>query len=118
MTEAVKKTDRGARNLTILGVGAILIALSATMLELWIYRESGDIYLDRSRPGFLPDVDEVEEETEANSSYAYPENGTLDRAELGEYLDELKKVEDALKKIQDPYGASTLSDKSLGISEE
>ena len=118
MTNAAKKADRGARNLTILGVGAFLIAIAVTGLELWIYRESGDIYLDRSRPGFLPDAEEVEEETETSSSYVYSENGTLDGEELKEYLDELKKIEHAIDKIQDPYGSSALSDKSLGISAE
>lgn len=116
MTEKAKKLqDSGARNLTILGVGAILLALASTSLELWIYRETGDIYLDRSRPGFLPDADEVEEENETDSGYTYSENGALDKGELDEYLKELKKVEDTLKKIQDPYSAGALSDKSLGI---
>ena len=118
MTEAqasTKKHDRGARNLMILGVGAVLITLAATGLELWIYRASGDIYLDRSRPGFLPDSEEVEEETEANSNYIYSENGPLDKNELEEYLEELKKIEDNLKKIPNPYGDSALSDESLGF---
>lgn len=104
--------------MTILGAVAILITLVATGLELWIYRASGDIYLDRSRPGFLPDAEEVEEETEASSNYAYPENGALDKSELEEYLKELKKIEDTLKKVQNPYSESALSDKSLGISEK
>lgn len=113
-----KKVDRGARNLVILGVGATLIATAATALELWVYHESGDIYLDRSRPGFLPDAEEVEEETETNSNYTYSENGPLDKDELDEYLKELKKVEDALKKIQNPYSENALSNKSLGIEVE
>lgn len=115
---STKKADHGARNLIILGVEAVVIALATTALELWIYRASGDIYLDRSRPGFLPDAEEVEEETEADSNYTYPENGALDKTELEEYLKELKKVEDTLKKVQNPYGEGALSDKSLGILEE
>lgn len=110
-----KKREQGARNLTILGVSAILIALVATSLELWIYRETGDIYLDRSRPGFLPDAEEAEEDTEADSGYIYPESGTLDAGELDDYLRELKKVEESLGKIQNPYGSNALSNESLGI---
>lgn len=110
------KNDHGARNLAILGLGAILLTLTMTGLELWIYRESGDIYLDRSRPGFLPDAEEAEEETEVESNYVYPENGALDGEELDNYLKELKKIEEHLGKIQDPYSENALSDKSLGIT--
>lgn len=112
------KQDRGGRNLVILGVGAIILTLAMTGLELWIYRKSGDIYLDRSRPGFLPDAEEAEEGSDISSNYVYPENGPLDGEELDEYLQELRKIEDRLGKIPDPYGQNALSDESLGISEE
>ena len=46
----------GARNLLILGCSAIAITAITTGLSLFIYRQTGDIYLDRSRPGFLPDM--------------------------------------------------------------
>ena len=45
----------GGRNLVLLGVGSILIAFIMTGVSLAVYHNSGDIYLDRSRPGFLPD---------------------------------------------------------------
>ena len=48
---------KGSRNLVILGSVACLIAAVTTSIELVIYRNSGDIYLDRSRPGFLTDED-------------------------------------------------------------
>lgn len=115
---AARKPDQGARNLVILGVVATLIALISTGLELWIYHESGDIYLDRSRPGFLPDADEAEEDTGATSNYSYSDNGALDGGELDDYLQELKKVEESLGKIQNPYGSNALSDESLGIKAE
>ena len=43
----------GARNLLILGCGAIAITAITTSLSLFIYRQTGDIYLDRSRPGYV-----------------------------------------------------------------
>ena len=49
----IKKRTRGARNLMIMGVAAILVALATTGVSMAIYHNSGDIYLDRSRPGFL-----------------------------------------------------------------
>lgn len=107
----------GSRNLALLGVGAFLITIVATVIELNIYRSSGDIYLDRSRPGYLPDETEAEEETEAKSSYTYSDAGPLDEKELEEYLDELQKIRTNLDKLPSPYSPSPLSDESLGISE-
>ena len=42
-------STRGGRHLAILGAGAILIAGVTTGISLMVYRNSGDIYLDRSR---------------------------------------------------------------------
>ena len=51
--------SQGGRNLMILGCGAIFLAGVTTTASLMIYRSSGDIYLDRSRPGYLPDSEEA-----------------------------------------------------------
>lgn len=109
---------RGGRNLIILGVGAFLITAATTITSLTLYRVSGDIYLDRSRPGYLPDEDEVVETTETNTNYAFSDSGTLTYDELSEYLDELKKVDERLNDFPDPYSPLPLSDASLGISSE
>ena len=53
-----KNLTPGARNLIILGVAAVLIAITTTSVALAIYYFSGDYILDRSRPGFLPDAEE------------------------------------------------------------
>ncbi len=106
--------DHGSRNLIILGVGAILISAITTCVSLFIYWQTGDIYLDRSRPGYLPDPEEVKDEPEP-VSFEFPETGPVDRAELDRYLDELKTVNQHLKNISDPYAAIPLSDESLGI---
>lgn len=107
----------GRRNLILLGVTAFLITAVATTVELYVYRVSGDIYLDRSRPGYLPDETEAEEETEAKSSYTYGDTGVLDRKELDEYLKELESVQSHLERLSDPYAPGPLSDESLGITE-
>ena len=57
-----KKMEPGGRNLVLLGVLATLIAVITTGVSLMLYHNSGDIYLDRSRPGFLPDEEEAEDE--------------------------------------------------------
>ncbi len=105
----------GGRNLTLLGIGAIVITIIMTGTSLFIYRSSGDIYLDRSRPGYLPDREEVNEDAETTTNYAYPDTGAFDRAELDEYLKELQKIIDHLQSPADPYGPGPLSDESLGI---
>lgn len=106
---------RGSRNLLILGTGSILLAGATTSVSLAIYRGTGDIYLDRSRPGFLPDKEEVEAETEAATSFTYGESGALDEEELEQYLEELQKIENRLKDLPDAFSGTPLSDESLGI---
>jgi len=110
-------STRGGRHLAILGIGAIIITLVTTSVSLIVYRKSGDIYLDRSRPGYLPDEDEVKQEPVTNTSYSYPETGPLDKAELERYLEELEAINSRLKALPDPYSPSPLSDESLGITE-
>ncbi len=107
--------NHGNRNLLILGIGAFLIATLTTCLSLWAYRTSGDIYLDRSRPGYLPDKDEAGEESEVAGNYTFSENGELNQTELAEYLKELKVIIDRIESLSDPYAPNALSDESLGI---
>ena len=65
----------GSRNLIILGILSIIIALTTTSVSLAIYHNSGDIYLDRSRPNVLPDEDEInDDKDEYNVDYKLSEN--------------------------------------------
>lgn len=107
---------RGGRNLALLGAGAIIIATITTSVGLFVYRSSGDIYLDRSRPGYLPDPEEVENDQNTSTTYTYPDNGPLDKSELKTYLEELSKVNQRLKALPNPYSPEPLSDTSLGIA--
>lgn len=107
--------SHGNRNLMILGSGALLIAFATTCLSLWIYRSTGDIYLDRSRPGYLPDEEEVGDEKAVNTNYTFNENQELTAENLDEYLTELEKLNQRLDALEDPYSAGPLSDESLGI---
>lgn len=105
----------GKRNLIILGVGAILITVVTTGFSLWFYRSSGDIYLDRSRPGYLPDEEEAIDDSNANTSFIFSDTGELKKEDLNKYLEELKKINDRIHALKDPYSPSPLSDESLGI---
>lgn len=113
--EATTPPIRGSHNLLLLGFLAVTIAVITTAVELTIYHTSGDIYLDRSRPGYLPDQDEVEEENKSNPTYSYSDTGPLNQAELKTYVDELTSVKQHIGKLANPYGAEPLSDESLGI---
>lgn len=107
----------GGRNLALLGAGAVLIAVITTVTSLLIYRETGDIYLDRSRPGYLPDEQEASKADDESTTYVFADSGELTAKDLEEYLQELNVVRAKLQAI-DAYGGSALSDESLGIPSE
>lgn len=105
---------RGGRNLLIMGTMATVVAVSATWVSLMIYHNSGDIYLDRSRPGFLPDGDEIDEVAD-DGEYKFGEGGVVTSEDLDEYLTEFKKEIEAVDAYAEPFAADALSDERLGI---
>ena len=113
-----KKMRKGGRNLVIMGMVSILIAMITTGVSLAIYHKSGDIYLDRSRPGFLPDEEEAEQEEKKEEDYDFAKNGPLTATILQEYLDKLQVEVNAVDAYDKPFDAKVLSDKALGIPEE
>lgn len=110
------EVNHGKRNLLLLAVGALLITATTTCASLWAYRTSGDIYLDRSRPGYLPDQEEINEDSDVNSNFVFSDTGTLTKTDLEEYLKELKTINDRIKALSDPYAPGPLTDESLGIT--
>ena len=121
MVEEEKKTTkrtRGARNLMIMGLASILIAMATTGVSMAIYHKSGDIYLDRSRPGFLPDESEIEEDDndDEENEYDFSKTGSISKESLGEYLKNLDKEEKAINVYGEPFNDKALSDDHLGIS--
>ncbi len=108
---------RGARNLMILGVASAIVALGTTGVSLAIYHNSGDIYLDRSRPGYLPDKAEIEEE-EIEEEYQFEKSGLITEKVIDEYLEKLEEEVKTIDVYARPYDESALSDEKLGISQE
>lgn len=110
---------KGGRNLIIMGVAACLIAIVVTGISLAIYHNSGDIYLDRSRPGYLPDTEEIkqEEEGKKEEEYNFSNTGKITAEVLEEYLQKLEKEVEALDSYSTSFGAEPLSDEQLGIPE-
>ena len=114
-----QKMQRGGRNLVILGVLSGLIALATTGVSLAIYHNSGDIYLDRSRPGYLPDEEEIEDENDdEEEDYEFSGSGKLTTAELDVFLENLDIEVKAIDEYENPFGEKALSDERLGVSAE
>ena len=113
------KWTRGGRNLVILGIGSSLIAIITTAIGLAIYHLSGDIYLDRSRPGYLPDEAEVVEEAEAEpEEFDFEKSGKLSKDQIEEYLKHLSEEVNAVDNYKDPFSASALSDDRLDLPKD
>ena len=115
-----ERTDRrewGGRNLVLLGVFATLIAIVTTGVSLVIYHNSGDIYLDRSRPGFLPDEEEAEEE-KIEEDYVFSRSGKITAEALDELLKNLDLEVQTIDSYNDQFNEGALSDDRLGIPSE
>ena len=83
-------TSRGGKALIRLGIISTIIAVATTGLSLYFYHASGDIYIDRSRPGFLPEKHESEQ-FDNNSSYHFSEDGDISSQQIEEYLENLSQ---------------------------
>lgn len=104
----------GGRKLIILGIASALIALVTTGISLAIYHNSGDIYLDRSRPGFLPDEDEKDDD-DPIEEYTFDKSGEFTEEVLKEYATKFGEVMQNIEEYEKPFGSSALSDEALGI---
>ncbi|MDO4759179.1 MAG: hypothetical protein Q4A30_00090 [Candidatus Saccharibacteria bacterium] len=109
-------TSSGGRNLLLLGLGAITIAFITTTASLIVYHHSGDIYLDRSRPGFLPDKNEASVLKPHSSQYRFSDSGPINSEILDKYLKNFKPQLQALEQFSPAFSTEVLSDQSLGIS--
>ena len=116
MTEEKKsKIKKGGFNLAWLGVISIVIATITTGVSLIIYHNSGDIYLDRSRPGFLPDEEEIEHDGEKEEDYLFDKTGKLTIKDIEQYLEKINVDVKAIDSYQQPFSQKALSDDSLDI---
>lgn len=115
--ERTDRRERGGRNLVLLGVFATLIAIVTTGVSLVIYHNSGDIYLDRSRPGFLPDEEEAEGE-KIEEDYVFSRSGKITAEVLDELLKNLDLEVQTIDSYNDQFNEGALSDDRLGIPSE
>ena len=106
--------EKEKSNLILLGVIAVGIAILTTGVSVLIYHKSGDIYLDRSRPGFLPDEEEIQSEPE-REEYDFSDSGEINKEILDEYLEHYMEELNGLDEYTEPFSDKPLSDESLGI---
>ena len=108
----------GSRNLLILGLVSIVVALVTTGVSLAVYHNSGDIYLDRSRPGFLPDESEISDDNKDEEEYDFGKDGELTNEGLTEYLERLSAEVEEIDEYEKPFDSKVLSDEKFGIVPE
>lgn len=112
-SEDAAKSKISSKNLIILGAVSTGIAVITTAVSLIIYHNSGDIYLDRSRPGYLPDESEIQSQVE--SSYDFSVTGPLTESDLEEYIKHFEEKLGNIDDLKDPFSGAPLSNESLGI---
>ena len=118
-----KKTQKEGTNINlgILAVAAALIALITTSSSLYIYKATGDIYIDRSRPGYISKEEEgkvSDDGSKKTSVYEFSSEGEINQKVLKKYLEKFESIQ---TKTQDPdsdFNETPLSDESLGIKPE
>lgn len=107
--------NRGGKNLFLLGLISVSIAILTSGISLLVYRSSGDIYLDRSRPGFLP---EEFEKNDTKLDYTLSDSGgRLTDEELQSFLDSLIELKEKLNAIPGAFSSDSISDSALDIAE-
>ena len=118
-----KKTQKEGTNINlgILAVATALIALITTSISLYIYKATGDIYIDRSRPGYISKEEEgkvSDDGSKKTSVYEFSSEGEINQKVLKKYLEKFESIQ---TKTQDPdsdFNETPLSDESLGIKPE
>ena len=105
----------GGRNLLILCLIGIVMAIVSTSISLAIYKGTGDIYLDRSRPGYISE-DETHDTTD-DAKESFSSDGEITKDVLDEYAKEINDIYQRLDSSKDAFSEKALSGETLGIGE-
>jgi len=106
----------GGHRLAILGICAILIAFLTSSISLFLYTSSGDIYLDRSRPGFISDEDPPAQNDQNKPPAGFSPDGAVTKNTLNEYIKKLDAIIKDISSESDAFSADALSDEALNIT--
>lgn len=111
--------EKGSRNIIILGIAATLITVVLTAVSMMLYHNSGDIYLDRSRPGFLPDEQEIEDlEKTTHNTFEFSDSGPINDDIIDEFLKNYEETVEELDRFIEPFSPQSLSNEMLSIPNE
>jgi hypothetical protein len=105
----------GGRNLLLLCLVGIVMALASTSISLIIYRSTGDIYLDRSRPGYISE-DEVHDAAD-DGKESFSSDGEITKDVLDGYAKDINEIYQRLETAKDAFSDKALSAEMLGIDE-
>ncbi len=109
------------KNLVLLGIIAITIAILSTGVSLFVYHDSGDIYLDLSRPELMKDKENQQQENNdtKEEKYKFPDGAAeITDEEFEEYLLNINEEARKLNAVPNPYSIESISDENLlNISE-
>lgn len=106
----------GRRNLIILGFGALAIAMISTAISLQIYRATGDIYLDRSRPGYIAEGEKHDEKDDYKNIFS--NEGAVTADMVDEYLEKLDGIIEQINNASGDFSLDVISDDALSIATE
>lgn len=105
----------GGRNLLLLCLAGIVMALISTSISLIIYRSSGDIYIDRSRPGYISEDEVYDTADDGNETFS--SDGEITKDVLDEYAKDINDIYQRLDAAKDAFSDKALSAETLGIDE-
>jgi hypothetical protein len=100
-------------HLLILAATLLLAPLVTVTISLAIYNLSGDKYLDRSRPGYMPD--QSEQTDAAAGTPAFSDSGPIDREALDGYLQQFDSLTKNLHPEEPFFSDRSLSDEALDL---
>ncbi len=112
-TDDTPRVIHGGRNLMILGLAATIIAVITTAISLIVYRVTGDIYLDRSRPGYISEDEKNEEKYDIKENFSA--DGDITKNTVDEYLNQLDSIRGRIDSLSNAFDGDPLNDDALSI---
>lgn len=111
--EEAPRVIHGGRNLMILGLVSAIIAIVTTAISLVVYRVTGDIYLDRSRPGYISENEADDDKYDAKENIST--EGEVTKSTINEYINQLDSVRGRIESLENAFDEDPLNDDALSI---
>jgi hypothetical protein len=113
-TRFERLTTPNSKNLLVLAVCIFVIPFITVTASLIIYNLSGDKYLDRSRPGYMPE--QAEATSDSSNAPSFSDSGPIDHETLDHYLGDLDRLTRDLHPDEPFFSEAPLTNDSLGLS--